>query len=219
MAGDAFGPWPGNPDGGTGTGGSTTPAIIDAIPPWPGSAPDLQAQLTIAGVIVPGLVTFTGELGRKLDVKNAKGSDGATITDDGADPETIEIQVIIWNAEQWTKFWTEVAPLVNPNNTKGKLAPVDVSHPVLYIVGVKRAYVEKMSLPKPGKIPQTQEFTIRMRGWRPEPKNPTSKSKTPEKAAGTGSGSEWYQEGNRAEKGVKSGAETIKKAYGADSGP
>lgn len=219
---DAFGPWPGPPDGtktGGGDGDHTTPAIIDAIPPWPGNTPDLMDQFTISGVVVPGLVTFAGELGRKLDKKNAKGSDGATITDDGADPEAIDLQVVMWTEEQWRIYCTQLLPLINPNNTKGKLKPVDVSHPILALIGVKRAYVEKTSIPKRGKVPQTVEYTIRMVGWRPEPKTATkSKSKTPDAASSSPSDLVDYKKGD-AKHGAASGADIIKNAYAKDSNP
>jgi hypothetical protein len=224
MSGDAFGPWPGDPGGGGGTtggdGGNTTPAKIDATPPW--GASDLDDQMTLAGVILPGLVRYEGEIGRKLDVKNAKGSDGATITDDGSDPETLEFMLLMWNEDQWKRYFSEALPLINPNSTKGKLTPVDVAHPVLAAHGIKRVYVEKMTLPKPGKIPQTKEVTIRLRGWRPEPVNPKSKSNTPDKSAGSG----WYEETKTAGSGwtegnnpVAGGAEKIKEAYSKDSKP
>lgn len=221
MSGDAFGPWPGDPGGGNGGdgGGLTTPTKIDAVPPW--GLSDLDDQMTLAGVVLPGLVRYEGEIGRKLDVKNAKGSDGATITDDGSDPETLEFQLLMWREDQWKVYCTQVVPLINPNTTKGKLSPVDVAHPILALHGIKRVYIEKMTLPKPGKIPQTKEVTIRMRGWRPEPVNPKSKSSTPDKSAGGG----WYQEKSAGQEWttgnnpVASGAKKIEEAYKKDSAP
>ena len=177
-----LGPWPGNPDGGNPNPDTSTP---DGPPddfqpaiPWVADAPDLYDQITIAGVTLRGLVRFTGELGRKLDVKNAKGADGATITDDGADPETIEIEYTMWTREQWFA-WQQFVPIVNPAAQKGKLKPVDVDHPIFALHGIKSIYVEKLAVPTQGRLAGTLQTRIRAIGWRPEPKSTTSKSSTP----------------------------------------
>jgi hypothetical protein len=156
-------------------------STISGIPHWD-EAPDLYDTCTIAGVALPGLVKIAGTLSRKLDKKNAKGADGATITDDGANAAEIELSVIMWDAGQWTAY-QELLPLINPIQTKGKLSPVDVVHPVLALHGIRSVYVEEVTLPQAGNIPQTREFKIKLVEWRPAPKTPKpSKSVTPTKA-------------------------------------
>lgn len=151
---------------------------IAGIPHWD-EAPELYDTCTLAGLTLPGIVKIAGSMTRKLDKKNAKGADGATITDDGANAAEIELALVMWTAAHWEAYQAMV-PLINPLAQKGKLSPVDIVHPVLALHGVKSVYVEDVSLPQAGSIPQTREVKIKVVEWRPAPKKPKkSKSTTP----------------------------------------
>lgn len=171
-----FGPWPGQTD--------ATPATTDDVQgtldgggvPWPFDAPELYDQITIAGAVFKCLTIPSGELSCKLDVKNPKGADGATITDDGTEAESGEIQITMWNRDQW-KDYIRILPSIAPNAVKGTRQPVDIAHPMLNLHGISRVYIEKMTIPVRGATKGTLEFRLRYRGWRPAPKTP-EKSKT-----------------------------------------
>lgn len=182
-----FGPWPGATDGTKTTStDDVSPTVDGGGLPWPWDAPGLYDQITIAGFQFTALVIPSGELGCKLDVKNAKGSDGATITDDGTDAESGEIVLTMWRPDQWQDY-QRALPLIAPNAVKGKRKPVDVSHPMLNLHGIRSIYIEKMTLPVRGKTSGTLEVRIRYRGWRPEPPPATkSKTSTPNSSNGTG---------------------------------
>jgi hypothetical protein len=193
-----FGDWPGKVDGAytgepttqailtDGDGQPTTQAIVaeidNGIPYWE-EAPDLWDQVTIAGFTFPGVANVAGEPKRKLDKKNAKGADGRTITDDGADGVDIEVVVQIWNSEQWYNYQLAI-PFIDPNQQKGKLLPVDIIHPALKLHNIRSMYVESMTLPQTCGIPQVREVRIKATSWAPPPKTPKkSKSKTPDESS------------------------------------
>lgn len=71
--------------------------------------PDLWDTVFFAGVALPGLARVTGSHGRKLDVKSPAGSDGATVTDKGYKPSSVEITLRIWTREQF-ETWKIIAP-------------------------------------------------------------------------------------------------------------
>lgn len=161
-----------------GTSTQLDPPIV-LIPYWM-DEPEIWDTITIAGKVLPGLCVVDGQRGRKLDKKNAKGADGATISDDGADPTDVDIKLVLATRQQWIDY-QRIVPLLDPATNKGKAKPVDVSHPALALHGINSIYIEKLSFPKPGSDRQTREVTIKATGWLPAPKSPEkSKSKTPE---------------------------------------
>jgi len=151
-------------------------SAIAGIPHWT-AAPHLYDTCTLAGIKLPGIVRIAGTLSRKLDKKNAKGADGATITDDGANAAEIELALIMWTEYHWEQY-QEILPIINPVTHKGKLSPVDVVHPVLALHGINSVYVEEVSLPQDGSIPQTREVKIKITEWRPAPKVPKKSTST-----------------------------------------
>jgi hypothetical protein len=145
--------------------------------------PESWNTVVLAGIKVPGLAKVVGNVSRKLDVKNAKGVDGATVTDDGADPSKIEITILLRSRAEWASF-QQLIPLLNPNVKKGTAAAIDVSYPSLSLYGIRQMYVEEMSTPVDGSVSQTKEVTIRGMGWLPPPAKPkSSKSATPDTSA------------------------------------
>lgn len=165
---------------------------ISLIPYWM-DEPEIWDTITIAGKVLPGLCVVDGQRGRKLDKKNPKGCDDATISDDGAEATDIDIKLVLATRQQWIDY-QRIVPLLDPAINKGKAKPVDVSHPALALHGVTQIYIEKLSFPKPGSDRQTREVTIKAVGWLPAPKSPAkSKSATPDSSDNTIDAKQYYQ--------------------------
>jgi hypothetical protein len=169
---DTFGPWPGD----VGTGGQTppsdgdptTPAIIaEGVPFWR-DQPRIYDRVVIAGYELPGICSVDAEHRRKLDKKNAKGEDGATITDDGEDQAPVEVRVELYTLEDWNRF-QQVVPHINPKGP-GKRVGVSIDYPTLALFGITTIYVEAVSVPKFDGKRQFMTCTIRATEWRPPPK-------------------------------------------------
>lgn len=175
---DTFGPWPGDVGNtGTDTGEPTTEAIVASDIPFWKDLPQAYDHPVIAGYELPGVARISAELRRKLDKKNAKGIDGATITDDGEDQAPIEITVRLYNREHWQRFQALV-PLINPKGS-GKKTAVSIDYPTLALFGINLMYVEAVSVPEFRDNPKRMESTIKGTEWRPAPKAAkTSKSST-----------------------------------------
>ncbi len=190
---DIWGPWPGSIDSPPigGTGGATGPDDVigtlgdEGLPYWE-DAPDVWDTVRIAGQDLPGNAKVSGDVVRKLDKKNAKGVDGATITDDGADPTEIEIEIVLATREHWVAY-QRVLPSIDPNLGKSKATAVDIVHPALALHQIRSVYVERVSIPVPGSDPQTRIVRIKAVGWLPPPPPAPSKSKTPDSAKGKAS--------------------------------
>ena len=190
-----FGGWPPTPEdfppktephGDNNPPGDNTDA---PIPFW-ADAPIIYDTCQLGGDILPGLVQVTGANGRKLDVKQSKGVDGATITDNGSEPEEINLVLTMWTRDQWKAFQA-IVPKINPSNVKGKMVPKDIVHPVLNLFSIRRVYITKIVLPQPSRLKGAMEVTISCKGWRPEPKNPVSKTSTAKKSENSNQGNEF----------------------------
>jgi hypothetical protein len=151
-----------------------------AIPFWLDN-PQIYDTCQLGGMTLPGLAQLTANIGRKLDVKQAKGVDGATITDNGSEVEDVQIVLTMWTRPQWSAY-QQILPAIDPNNQKGKTTPKDIVHPMVNLHGIRRVYVTKISSPQPSRLKGAFEITIQCKGWRPEPKNPVSKTNTAKKA-------------------------------------
>lgn len=115
----------------------------------------------------PGIAKVTCDKSRDLDKKKSPGNDGARITLHGAEPGIIQIQLLIWTPDQLVvlnKFWQTYMPIAGKATTKGKNpmpSPVDVSHPLLAIHGVKSIQVVGGSGPDQGPVVGSRVFTVR----------------------------------------------------------
>ena len=181
-----FGGWPPRPEDlppkTDPHGDNNPPGGNDAatIPFWL-DCPTIYDTCMLGGILLPGLAQVTGSDGRELDIKKAKGVNGATITDNGSDVEDVNIVLTIWTRAQWKAFQA-IVPQINPSNTKTKKSPKDIVHPILNLFEIRRVYIQKISLPQPSRLKGAMEVTIACKGWRPEPKNPASTTNTAKKS-------------------------------------
>lgn len=203
---DTFGPWPGSTttDGGDPVGGDVNgddTVVVDSGVPFWKDVPRIYDRVVMAGFEFPGVCTVDAELRRKLDKKAPKGTDGATITDDGEDQAPVEIEVRLYTREDWQRFEL-IVPFISPK-TPGKRVAVAIDYPTLALFGINTVYVESVSVPKFSD--DKRQFMVVKIGateWRPPPKPAKSKSSTTKESAdnpeemGNGTGTRWVDDGN-----------------------
>jgi hypothetical protein len=103
--------------------------------------------LILGGGKVPGIARVEARLGRRLDMKKAKGAHGASLTDEGYDPAQITITITIWEREHLDALRNFVAKL-RPKSTADPAA-VDVVHPQLQFLGITSIFIKEISAPRP----------------------------------------------------------------------
>ena len=146
-------------------------ALTEDVSPW-----DI---FWLANQRVPGLVSWpSGSLKYKIDVKRAKGQNGASMTQQGKDPTPFSIKAQIWLPEHWEQLQTLLA-IIAPKDNKPLGDPVPAIHPALQAYGIYKVLVEEIQLPT-YKGKGAGEFSIKMIQWSPSPKKVGSK--TPKKA-------------------------------------
>lgn len=106
--------------------------------------------LQVGEVVVPGLTYVEGNLTRDVQVKKAKGKDGATITDNGYQPASFSTVTQIWSDSQWDEYQRTVVPLLDPRKKGKERTAHRLSHPSLTVAGVREAYLVETQVPRPG---------------------------------------------------------------------
>lgn len=146
----------------------------------PEGAIPVANRLVLGGHLLPGMVELPeGEPGRKLDLKNGPGLDGATATWQGYEPPELKVTLRMWRARHRTE-WSRIYREIQPRPGKPPAAPFSIIHPTLADYGIALVMVEKISLPKQGKSPGEVEVMLSLREWVKPSKVGTS---TPKQAA------------------------------------
>ena len=117
-----------------------------SVPFWADS-PEAWDQVVIAGDPLPGRATVKAKVGRKLDIRNVRGADGARTRDGGYDPAKITIEVEVWTAEQLAALQPRLEQ-IHPRRYGTARSPVDIAHPSLTMLGIASCYVESISAPE-----------------------------------------------------------------------
>jgi hypothetical protein len=121
-------------------------------------------------MIMPGIASLEdGQVSRKLDIKNAKGMDGATITHNGYEPGRLTFKLVMCRPIEW-ELYQQVLPLIAPKLGKPPSAPLRCEHPAAAAYGIDQVIVEKVTVPKKGSVFGTKEVTISLVQWLPQPK-------------------------------------------------
>jgi len=146
-------------------------------------------RLHLAGETWPGLWVVTGQgVSRKLDVKRVKGSDQATIADEGYNPSKMTLNGTIWTREQWRDL-QKLLPLIHPKRKGGSRTPLQIIHPQANFLGVDNVYVESIGNPDLDRSTGIMTISIGVLEWVPVPK-PVKKS------TGKGAGKSAKPKGN-----------------------
>ncbi len=151
------------------------------IPFWINSEdPLLWDTVELGNIKFPGLAVVTGSgLRRKVDVKKPKGSDGASLRDEGYQPAEIGIELLIYNRFFWEQL-QNVMSLINPRKKGGIRQPLTISHPLTELLGITRIYVKEIPVPVFDKRNGFMTVALKAIEWFPAPK-PVKRGK----AAGT----------------------------------
>jgi hypothetical protein len=160
---------------------AAAPAPVAAAPFWDveelgyesyGNYGQLSAWnvVFLGGMSMPGLAEVTnGACERKLDIKNAKGADGATISHNGYEPAKLDVLLTLATPQDWSLF-QQVLPLIKPKLGKLPSQPLAFSHPSTDPYGIDKVIVESVGIPKKGKVPGTREVHIKLVQWAPSKK-------------------------------------------------
>ena len=157
-----------------------TVVVGNGLPFWTGN--DDWQEMVLGGIRWPGIWTISGSGAvRNLDMKKAKGSDIATLKDEGYKNAALTATGTIWTAAQWKELQA-LLPEVHPRRYGGDRTPLQLVHPAANFIGVDSVYLRGISIPeldaaKGGPIIVELDFLE----WTPAPKPVT-------KGTGTGTG-------------------------------
>lgn len=152
----------------------------------------------LGGVVCPGVVTVECDVPSALDIKKAKGSKKATITDTGDPLIEFDLQVVMTTKEQVTEFFAKVWPILRPRTKSGGREPLAIEHPMAALLQVSAVVVGQVK-PHPPKSMDGFIIDIKATEWTDAPTkvkpksgaaSPTDKAKDKEgweKIAGNGS--------------------------------
>jgi hypothetical protein len=140
-----------------------------AIPFWD----DITAtwdKVRLGDTTLPGICSVGGSVKRDVEVKKSKGSDGATIKDNGYRPAPVSITWRIYTEEQWRQAQAFL-PQIHPRDKGGERRPVAIGHPAPNFLGVDVVYVKEITFPE---LTGEKELSIRISAveWVEKPKTP-----------------------------------------------
>jgi len=121
------------------------------------------------------------ELGQEVDVKKAKGTDGAVLEDNGISPAKFNIELRLSEA-LWPAF-QEVLPKVDHRRPGGPRSPLEIVHPLTASLGIRQIVVRKVR-PSMPTARGGMRWVFECLQWFPEPK-PKRTSSTPQPATST----------------------------------
>ncbi len=102
-------------------------------------------RFVVAGRALPGVARVDGLKSCRLDVRNAPGSDGGTLSNLGNDNSGATVHLRMWTPDQLDE-WAKRLPELLASTGKARPAPVMVYHPALAIHGIKALYVKEVGL-------------------------------------------------------------------------
>lgn len=103
----------------------------------------------VDGQLLPGIAKVSGQRRHRIDQPQGNGQTGLLNVHTGFDPGEIIIHLTMWTPQQWVRF-KQVLQLFQPAPKNGDFAyqAVDVSHPGLEMLGIRRMYVVNVSVPQ-----------------------------------------------------------------------
>lgn len=145
--------------------------LKNTIPFWEDANDPLAWDtVIIADCIFPGVVTVGGAgLKRKLDIKSAKGSDGATLTDNGIEPGKLTVELLIYNNYDWEQL-QGLLPIISPRKKGGTRQATTIFHPLCSLLNITKIYIDSVPFPEFDKRNQFLRFKFTAVEWFPAPK-------------------------------------------------
>jgi hypothetical protein len=127
------------------------------VSPW--------SVVTLGGVVVGGEAQrIEGNIGQKLDVKVAPGTNGVSITDQGFQPGEFSITWRIWTPDQWQAWQVAIAPyLPSPRKSAQQTrTAVSISSPRLDLLGVSAVLLTECGTPDVDTAAKWLTITVKM---------------------------------------------------------
>ncbi len=156
-------------------------------------------KLVLGGTVWPGVIAdISGDaVARKLDIKKSKGSDKATIKDEGNTNAKFKVTLTIWTEAQWRELQALI-PDVHPRRKGGDRRPLQIINPQINLLGINEAYLISIPIPKLDRFKGGPlSFTMGFLEWVPNPKPVRN-------ASGTGKGNKAKSQGNNANQDLES---------------
>lgn len=116
-----------------------------SIPHWEDS-PEEWNRLELGGNVMPGVWDIDFPSTRNMDVKKAKGKDGARFKDEGYDPARIELTGRLVRRADFAKL-VEIVDQINPKKG-GKRNAYGIDHPKARFLGITLVYIVELRAPK-----------------------------------------------------------------------
>jgi hypothetical protein len=168
-------------------------------PGWTGAGGPADAAwntVQLGDVVLPGVCMVSGfDAGQDVDVKKQKGSDGATLEDNGKDPAEGKIEILITEA-LWPA-WQKIIPRIHPRAPGASRAPREIIHPKPNILGIRDVYVKKIGIEGPT-ARGGMKIVLDVIEWFPKPKAVKKAAGKPDTAAQDAFGAgKYYEDPNK----------------------
>jgi hypothetical protein len=131
----------------------------------------------------PGICSVKAEPTIHFDKKKPGGVDGLTITTQGYIPGPVQVQIMLWTAEQWEFFQAIANKIWIKPKRGGQVKAIDISHPATDLWQIKSIVVEGVSVPEDGPVPQSKIVRIKAVEFLPPEKTRTATVKQAGKVA------------------------------------
>lgn len=156
-----------------------------AIQHWADS-PSLWNRLTLTPLlasattqpttyILPGAWDVQFACRRKMDVKKAKGVDGARIKDEGYELPQLELIGKLVTREHWVEL-QKIIRVIHPRKKGGKRDTYSIEHPKTALLGINAVYITEIAAPRIER--GVMSLTIRALEYVPAPKPVQGQKKT-----------------------------------------
>ena len=144
--------------------------------PYPEDDGALWDRVKLGPYVLPGTWTVGGAVDRRIDVKKAKGADGARFRDQGYIPAPITLTGTLIGASDWNEM-VQALKVLTPRKRGVSLDPLAVEHPAFTMLGITNVLVKKVGAPQldGGRI----RISIDVLEWTPAPKKKKAKTFAP----------------------------------------
>lgn len=122
--------------------------------------------VTIGGAMLPGRCEVRASPRKKRDKKSPAGKDGATSTVHGQDTVEVDISVLIWMPQQWTRLYQILQVIWQPAQ-KGPAKAYAIYHPALEALNIRSVQVLGVGTPVKGEVHGSKVFQIKCEQYEP----------------------------------------------------
>lgn len=118
-----------------------------------------------AGKRFPGIARVRTKKSRRVDVKEPRGQDGATMTSTGYKPAEIDITLSIWTQDQLSQLQKQMQIILPAAGAKGTITAVTVYYPALAVLGIGSIFIFDVDALEPSSPKGMWSMKIHCREW------------------------------------------------------